>query len=386
MFSDLKHIRATNIAAIAGISANLPWGIANIFVGNHWVAVENFAVAIGYLAAWLLNRAERHDSAAVFMAAVSYVHLIFGVIVFGYESGAHYFFLLGTVFPFLIFRRASRRTANYFVFVYASSFLICVFFRNSFPGITVVGDIQIMATVNAIILLLILAAATAFFVFDMRKAEDALEAEYARSESLLYNLLPQGVATRLKADPGTTIADLHTETAILFADIVGFTDRVSHLPPAEVVTFLNRIFRAFDALATEHGAEKIKTIGDAYMAAAGMPEASDDPAGTLAEMALDMLEVCAKEPSGVEMRIGIHLGPTVAGVIGKNKLFYDVWGATVNAASRMESHGAPGRIHVSESVFEALKSRYLLEARGSIEVKGIGEVKTWWLLNRKTAV
>ncbi|MCG6560609.1 adenylate/guanylate cyclase domain-containing protein [Ruegeria sp. 1NDH52C] len=213
-------------------------------------------------------------------------------------------------------------------------------------------------------------------------AEDALEAEYARSETLLYNLLPEDIAARLKLEPDRTIADSLPKVAILFADIVNFTPRSAQMQPEEIVEFLNRIFTEFDHLAEKHGLEKIKTIGDAYMVAAGMPKPVGDPVHRVAEMALDMLKVAETLPDAVELRIGLHAGPAVAGVIGNRKLFYDVWGETVNTASRMESHGEPGRIQVTEAAKAELDGRYIFESRGTVEVKGMGPIETWWLAER----
>ena len=217
-------------------------------------------------------------------------------------------------------------------------------------------------------------------------AEDALEAEHARSEALLYNLLPTEIAARLKDAPGKTIADNLDQTAILFADIVDFTPRSARMTPEELVSFLNRIFSTFDELAGKHGLEKIKTIGDAYMVAAGLPQPVDRPVHRVAAMAFGMLEamqVFSDEiGDAVQVRIGIHTGPVVAGVIGHQKLFYDVWGDTVNTASRMESHGAAGRIQVTAAARDALKDDYDFEPRGPVEIKGIGKVETWWLTGR----
>ena len=217
-------------------------------------------------------------------------------------------------------------------------------------------------------------------------AEDALEAEHARSEALLYNLLPTEIAGRLKDAPDQTIADSLDHTAILFADIVDFTPRSARMTPEELVSFLNRIFSTFDELAAKHGLEKIKTIGDAYMVAAGLPQPVDRPVHRVAEMAFDMLAAlrALSEEIGeeIEIRIGLHAGPVVAGVIGHQKLFYDVWGDTVNTASRMESHGQPGRIQVTAAAREALKDAYDFEPRGAVEIKGIGRLETWWLTAR----
>ncbi|MEP0940968.1 MAG: adenylate/guanylate cyclase domain-containing protein [Rhizobiaceae bacterium] len=217
-----------------------------------------------------------------------------------------------------------------------------------------------------------------------------LEAEHARSEALLYNLLPADIAARLKLEPDKTIADSLSHVAILFADIVDFTPRAASLPPEQAVGFLNRIFSRFDMLTEEHGLEKIKTIGDAYMVAAGMPNPCNQPVHRVARMALDM-QLAAEEmspefPDGLQVRIGIHAGPAVAGVVGNQKLFYDVWGETVNTASRMESHGEPDRIQVTTRVKEELEDAFDFEPRGAVTVKGMGEVEAWFLIGAKVQI
>ncbi len=206
-----------------------------------------------------------------------------------------------------------------------------------------------------------------------------------RSDSLLLNILPPVVAERLKDTPGV-IADSHKEVTILFADICGFTEMSAAITPTRLVGILDVIFSAFDALAEKHGVEKIKTIGDAYMLAAGMPIYRPDHGEAVAEIALEMLEE-TKKLSGqlgidLRLRIGINSGPVVAGVIGTKKYIYDLWGDAVNTASRMESHGVPGGIHVTEATYEILKDKYAFEERGVIDVKGKGPMKTWLLKAR----
>ncbi len=214
----------------------------------------------------------------------------------------------------------------------------------------------------------------------------ARERAQARSERLLLNVLPAPVAARLKREEGV-IADAHDAVTVLFADIVGFTPLAGRLPPADVVALLDRVFARWDALAARHGVEKIKTIGDAYMAAAGIPVPRDDHAEAIAEMALAMLpeaERCAAE-SGLpfEVRIGIDTGPVVAGVIGRAKFIYDLWGDTVNTASRMESHAPPGTIQVTERARERLRHAYELQRRGPIDVKGKGRMTAYLLVARR---
>jgi len=211
-----------------------------------------------------------------------------------------------------------------------------------------------------------------------------IEDEKARSEELLLNILPKSIAERLKQGE-TTIADSFTDVSVLFADLAGFTSLSTQVAPSEIVVLLNKIFSAFDNLAERYGLEKIKTIGDCYMAAAGLPVSKPDHAEATAEMALDMLEVI-EDPKyttqPLNLRIGINSGPVVAGVIGKRKFIYDLWGDTVNTANRMETHGLPNQIHVSDTTFELLKSQYRLEPREEIDVSGKGKMKTFWLKGR----
>jgi class 3 adenylate cyclase len=212
-----------------------------------------------------------------------------------------------------------------------------------------------------------------------------LLAEQERSERLLLNVLPAPIATRLKAGEGV-IADAFPEVTVLFADIVDFTRRSRQVSPAQVVQALNELFSAFDRLARRHGLEKIKTIGDAYMVAGGLPEPRPDHAEAVAEMALAVREEVARrtDPSGqpLQVRIGIDTGPVEAGVIGTSKFSYDLWGDTVNTASRMESHGVPGCVQVTDRTYQRLRDGYRFQRRGPIRVRGKGEMVTYFLVGR----
>jgi class 3 adenylate cyclase len=213
---------------------------------------------------------------------------------------------------------------------------------------------------------------------------------------LLLNVLPHSIAERLKGRPEVAaenftevIADRYAQVTVLFADIVEFTKFAEGVSAEAVVEVLNDIFTRFDGIADKYGLEKIKTIGDAYMVAAGLPIPIQDHATRVAHMALDMLEAIDRfnEISGhkLKMRLGIDSGAAVAGVIGKRKFLYDVWGDVVNTASRMESHGVPGRIQVTDATRQCLKESFVLEERGAIEVKGKGEMRTWFLNSRSGA-
>jgi class 3 adenylate cyclase len=223
----------------------------------------------------------------------------------------------------------------------------------------------------------------ATFAHQRDVAMTALREEQARSESLLRNILPGPIADRLKA-ASRTIADHVDAASILFADVVDFTPLSHRLPPAEVVGILDRLFSRFDELVERHGLEKIKTIGDCYMAAAGVPEPLPDHARRTALLALDMREVVATSADDgdprLELRIGINSGPVVAGVIGTKRFLYDLWGDAVNTASRMEEHGTAGEIQITDATHALLKDEFDCRPRGTIQVKGRGEMTTWYLV------
>lgn len=209
--------------------------------------------------------------------------------------------------------------------------------------------------------------------------------EHEKTERLLRNILPDSIAEKLKGRH-MTISESFPDASVLFADIAGFTRFSSEMPAAEVVAMLNSIFSLFDILAEEFSLEKIKTIGDAYMVVGNLPKPNSGHLESMADMALAMQEVFQKRVTSthqLELRVGIHCGPVVAGVIGRRKFSYDLWGDTVNVANRMESNSQPGRIQVSDKVYERLQNRYLMEERGLIEVKGKGELRAYWLMGKR---
>ena len=208
-----------------------------------------------------------------------------------------------------------------------------------------------------------------------------LEAERERSDQLLHSILPEKIVQRIKQGD-TSPVDRMESASVLFADLSGFTTLSQSMEPDELVGLLNEVFSEMDRLAKRHRLEKIKTIGDAYMVAAGVPEAQEDDLIRLVEFALDLRELFASSarfmrPYG--LRIGLNTGPVVAGVIGEQKFMYDLWGETVNIASRMESHGLEGRIQTTEHVRRTLRDRYVFTPRGEIDVAGVGSMNTWFL-------
>jgi guanylate cyclase len=226
----------------------------------------------------------------------------------------------------------------------------------------------------------------ALFAKQREEALNALQIEQAKAENLLLNILPRSIAEKLKTST-QTIADQFSSASILFADVVDFTPLSEGLPPGEVVGILDHLFSHFDTLAERYGLEKIKTIGDCYMVAAGVPSPRADHARALALMALDMIEATRSGNDvghlGLELRIGINSGPVVAGVIGRKRFLYDLWGDAVNTASRMESQGTPGRIQITRATFELLADEFECEPRGTIKIKGKGEMEVWHVLGRR---
>ena len=276
-----------------------------------------------------------------------------------------------------------RKAIGWFIGFVAAFVLLGIVGELFFPD----ADVPAWFTSTMLALNIVGAASIAFmllatFAHQRNEALAALRGEQEKSEALLVNVLPGSIAARLKATD-RTIADHFDATSILFADVVDFTPLSQLLPPAEMVDILDRLFSHFDALVERHGLEKIKTVGDCYMAAAGVPDPHADHARRAALLALDMRDAVATSAvagrEGLELRIGINSGPVVAGVIGRKRFIYDLWSDAVNTASRMESHGTPGEIQITRATYELLKDEFVCRPRGTIVVKGKGEMETWYL-------
>ncbi|MEM9568591.1 MAG: adenylate/guanylate cyclase domain-containing protein, partial [Cyanobacteria bacterium P01_E01_bin.34] len=217
------------------------------------------------------------------------------------------------------------------------------------------------------------------------QCERDLAKEREKSEKLLLNILPESIVEQLKQNP-QGIAYRFNAVTVLFADIVNFTGLSAAIDPTALVNLLSQIFSTFDRMAEKYGLEKIKTIGDAYMVVGGLPKPMTHHAAAIADMALDMQAAISQyqrsDGSSFQLRIGIDTGPVVAGVIGMKKFSYDLWGDAVNLASRMESHGEPGRIQVTQGMYQCLSDRYRLIPRGTISIKGLPNMSTYWLEGR----
>ena len=265
-------------------------------------------------------------------------------------------------------------------------------------GVPILADNQVLAVLifyrdknlecQPRLLELVSAVATQLGALIQRKqAEESLRLQQKQTERLLLNILPKPIAERLQKEQ-KLIADHFDEVSVLFADLVGFTEFSAHKTPTQLVEILNGIFCEFDRLSESHGLEKIKTIGDAYMVVGGLPTAREDHGRAIALLALEMQSALTqfnlKIGESFQLRIGIHSGSVVAGIIGISKFSYDLWGDTVNVASRMESNGMPGKIQVTGATYERLKEQFIFEERGMIEVKGKGKMLTYWLIGEES--
>jgi len=317
-------------------------------------------------------------AAALLLAGAEFIALFYFVRELGHDSGIQINYIIAAAVAFAI-AGMSRLRLVIAVIAIGLALHIAAWFLFPPERAQIVADPWLLAN------LYISSAATTFCIIALVVGYAFTVADRARAEadSLLANILPEAIVERLKEKPDEKVADSVAEASVLFSDLVGFTGLAQRLGAARTVALLDQVVTEFDRLAAAHGVEKIKTIGDGYMAVAGVSRPQVDHLPRLARMALllpDLVErLSAAHGVDLKIRIGIAGGPVMAGVIGADKFSYDVWGETVNLASRLESHGLPGEIQVSGAVRDALGDRFVFVARGPIEVKGIGLMETWLL-------
>jgi adenylate cyclase len=372
-----KHIRTVGfVTAAAAVVATL-WSLVNLIDGRMAIGTQNMFLASGFFAAFFLNRAGRPTSAATLTALIFLLQMAFATYAFGYSSGTHLFFLLGTVIPYLMFRRADILRAHLFAVISAVGFIASIVWQNELPVRYVIVSVPFMEIFNSFLVLIVLLSVAIFFVITVSRGEVALEAAHDRANELLLNVLPESIAERLKAEPGKVIADRHDNVTVMFVDIVGFTAIAEAQSPEDTVAMLNKLFTEFDKICERFGVEKVRTIGDGYMVIAGAPIETPDHQTKVVEAGLAFLELAKDQ--GLGIRIGINCGELVSGIVGLRRFQYDVWGDTVNVAARMETTGEPGKIHVSGAMIPYLENHYVCTSRGNIQIKGKGEMKTWFV-------
>ena len=300
----------------------------------------------------------------------------------GWPAGMQLQYFVFAAAPFVVFG-IRRPWLSFTVVLLGLIFhLISWFYYPRFQALIIVDKDTLNALyVTATVTTVGLISAAVYYAYSLA------DSAQAQVDALLRNILPESVAERLTDDPSAQIADRFEEASVLFVDLVGFTPLAQRLGPSRTVRMLNRVITDLDALAIVHGVEKIKTIGDAYMAVSGVPIPVPDHLDRLACMALKINDTVRhslrQEGLDAEVRIGMASGPVMAGVIGTHKFSYDVWGSTVNRAARMESHGAPGKIQVSDEIRRALRDRFTFERAPDREIKGIGHIKSWYLTGER---
>jgi adenylate cyclase len=326
------------------------------------------------------------NAAAISLILWYMAGIFFTTFMFGLQTQSHAFFVLSGVMIFLF----GVENWRLFLFCIAAIVVEMIVVLNYAPEQGVVTDERLLhsmgmqsmltaVTINAVVVF--------YALYTLRRTELELRRERARADAMVATVLPDSISARLRAQPERRIADRIDQASILFADLEGFTTAAHGEPAETVVAYLDDLVRAFDQLLETHGVEKIKTIGDAYMAAGGLRGEGAVGAVAMGNLALAMLAFQeARAPLGsrrLRLRIGIHTGPAIAGVIGDTRVAYDIWGDAVNTASRMESHGIAGRIHVSDAFRRAAGDAFEFEDRGEIDVRGLGRVRTHFLLRAR---
>jgi adenylate cyclase len=381
-----RRQRITNVAAFATVGNTISHLIINSyhnFDGLLIIHVYNAAMMVGALLTPLLHRFGPNTAATVLLTLIICGNTLV-VWMLGTASGLEiYFTLAGAIL--LFFGVENWKLFLVFFLAAAAALLITLNFAPA-DGLILPGDRDLRTTLfsQAMVNTIVINALMVFYALTaLHRAEAELENQYARSEALLSAVMPASVAERLKSGTESRIADRIGNLSILFADLVGFTAAAHALPPEQVVDYLDDLVRAFDTLSERHGVEKIKTIGDCYMAIAGRGGDARAGACALGRFALAMMETAALtrlHGQCLTLRIGIHCGAATAGVIGDTRFTFDVWGDAVNTASRMESHSLPRRIQVSETFRDLTQDVFRFEERGATDIKGIGTTRTFFLV------
>lgn len=377
-----RRLAIVNLMAltIAVFSVVYSFVFAAYGVNTYWPLIAvNVALAVVAILAPLAHRIS-DIAAALIICFAEYIALFFFVRELGHDSGIQINFIIAAAVAFAVVG-LNRMRLVISVIAIGLALHVAAWFLFPPENARIAADPALLAN------LYVSSAATTFTIIALIVGYAFTVADRARAEAdaLLANILPEAIAERLKAHPADKVADSVGEASVLFTDLVGFTELAQKLGAKRTVALLDHIVTEFDRLAAAHGVEKIKTIGDGYLAVAGVSREQPDHLTRLARMALLLPELVERLSAahGVDLRIraGIASGPLMAGVIGSDKFSYDVWGETVNLASRLESHGLPGEIQVSDAVRQALSGGFAFEPRGLIQVKGVGRLHTWLLKN-----
>ena len=382
-----RRQRITNIGAFVAAGTTIGHLVINAVHDPGGLVIVHIFNAVFALLALLLPSLHRYGENAAAIGLATLVLLGTVIIVWLLGTASHlqiYFTLIGALLLFIGMQNWKLFSAYFVLFTLA---LLLTLNYAPHDGLIMPQDkgLRDMLTNQAMINTITVNCVIIFYAMAaLRRAELNLENEYARSEALVTTMMPASIATRLKFAPDQRIADRIECLSILFADLVGFTKAAHDLPPDQVVAYLDGLVCAFDALCERFGTDKIKTIGDCYMAVAGIDGDGPEGARAIGRLALAMLETPRRcQPLGgkrLRLRVGLHCGHATAGVIGDMRFSYDVWGDAVNVAARMESHGVPDRIHVSEAFRAMTDGTFIFEERGTTDIKSIGLARTFFLV------
>jgi len=383
--ANVQRLRLLGVATAIAAIVTAGFAVMQLFVGEITFGLVSLSTAAIFAVIPSLYRFGELVAPTVFVT-VAYLSMTYICWHLGTGTGIQFYFLIAAAAAVMVVGINRIRLAIAAAVIGVGLVIALEFTVPADTGQQPGWTIALSFVVNAICAGIMAVAIVWYGLRQIASAETAMEQEHARSEALLANILPASIAERLKARPDAVIADKYDDASILFADIAGYTQRASDTPPEELVTFLDGLYTTLDELVKRHGLEKIKTSGDAYIVVSGVPQPRPDHLEALADLALDIGNTVAgltdSRGRAVPLRIGVASGPVVAGVVGSQRFFYDVWGDAVNVASRMESTATVGRIQVPQSVYERLKHRFAFEERGDVSIKGKGVMHTWLLLGR----
>ena len=381
--AEIRYLRVTNIASVLGVIYNAIWMLIALFLTDALVIYgSNALLGLMFLMVLIFNRKGWRVLASVWLILTSYISVLLFLYLLGYSSGVTVVCFLIIILPYMTFPRTARYIAHFFSILACLTLIATVIFQSSIPAHFGGLDPYISQIVNISITGFICFILISSMSVLIDKSEESLMAEQKKSDDLLHNILPANIVRDLKEN-GTTIPKRHKNVTVLFTDFEGFTELVASISAITLVNELNDIFGRFDQIMEETEVEKIETIGDAYMAACGLEKEMTNHAANCiraAQMMLSYLEVRNKSHEIIwRMRVGIHSGPAVAGVVGKKKFAYDLFGDTINTASRMESAGEVGKINISSSTYELIKNDFTCLSRGKIFAKGKGELEMYFV-------
>ena len=381
--TEIRYLRVSNIASILGAIYNAIWMLISIYLTDEPIIYgSNALLGLMFLIVLIFNKKGWRVLATIWLTIASYISVLLFLYLLGYSSGVAVICFLIIILPYMTFPRKARKLAHGFSILACLTLIIIVLLQSKFIAHYDEVDPYLSQVVNISISGFICLALIWSLSVLIDRSEESLMAEQKKSDDLLHNILPVNVAKDLK-ETGRTMPQRHKNVTILFTDFKGFTELVASISEITLVNELNDIFGRFDEIVEEAGVEKIETIGDAYVAASGLGKGVAEHAINCITAAQQMLyyleERNRKHEIKWRMRVGIHSGPIVAGVVGKKKFRYDLFGDTINTASRMESSGEPGKINISEPTFQLVKNNIDCEYRGEIHAKGKGEIEMYFV-------